>query len=92
MKTFDVDFFLFQDILFFETRWFSFNVNNITKAIERYQRCCYSSRENNDLDHDRHVFLEIPLQFCTSILGTVMICIVCVFDRKIKYVFHFIYY
>ena len=93
MKTVDVDFsFLFSIILFFETHWFSFHVNSITKTFERYRRCCYALRENNDPDHDRQVFLEIPLQFHTSILGTVMICSVHVCDMKIKYVCHFIYY
>ena len=33
MKTLDVDFFLFSDILLFETHLFSFHVSSITKTL-----------------------------------------------------------
>ena len=56
----------------------------MTKTIERYRRCCYASRDNNDAEHDRQVLLEIPLQFPTSILGAVTVCSVHAFDRKKK--------
>ncbi|RVW72930.1 MADS-box transcription factor 6 [Vitis vinifera] len=33
---------------------FSFHIS-MTKTIERYRRCCYASRDNNDAEHDRQI-------------------------------------
>ncbi|KAJ9679170.1 hypothetical protein PVL29_021181 [Vitis rotundifolia] len=34
---------------------FEFGSSGMTKTIERYRRCCYASRDNNDAEHDRQI-------------------------------------